>query len=38
MLTGKKIVWDPKAERITNDPALNEMLKPKMREPWAKMI
>ncbi len=38
MLTGKKIVWDPKAERITNEPALNEMLKPKMREPWAKMI
>jgi len=38
MLTGKKIVWDPKAERITNEPALNAMLRPKMREPWAKMI
>lgn len=34
MLTGKKIVWDPAAERITNDESLNKYLKPGFREPF----
>lgn len=34
MLTGKKIVWDPATERITNDESLNRYLKPEFRAPW----
>jgi predicted dehydrogenase len=37
MLTGKKIVWDPKAERITNDGSLNRYVKgivPFFRPPY----
>ena len=31
-LGGKKLAWDPKAERITNDASANQYLLPKMRE------
>ena len=34
MLTGRKLVWDPTAERITNDPEADTMLSRPMRPPW----
>ena len=34
MKLGKKLVWDPKAGRITNDESANPFLTPPMREPW----
>ena len=34
MKLGKKLEWDPKAERITNDESANQHLMPKMREPY----
>jgi hypothetical protein len=33
-LTGEKILWDAKAERITNSAKANAMLTRKYREPW----
>ena len=32
--TGRKLVWDPVAERITNDEALNRWLGKPYRPPW----
>ncbi len=32
--TGKKIQWDPEAERITNVPEANELLTRRYRAPW----
>ena len=32
--TGEKILWDAKAERITNNAKANAMLTRKYREPW----
>lgn len=32
--TGKKLHWDPKAERITNDEKANEMVTRRYRLPW----
>ncbi|MFQ6130813.1 MAG: Gfo/Idh/MocA family oxidoreductase [Armatimonadota bacterium] len=32
--TGRKIVWDPVDERITNDPELNRWVSKPMRAPW----
>ncbi|MDB5333592.1 MAG: oxidoreductase domain protein [Phycisphaerales bacterium] len=34
MATGKKLIWDPKTERITNEESLNALLKPTFRAPW----
>lgn len=34
LLTGRRIVWDPEAERITNDECLNRMVEKPMRAPW----
>jgi hypothetical protein len=34
MLTGKKLVWDPVNEQITNDAAANRLLIHPMRSPW----
>jgi len=34
MLLGRKLKWDPKAERFINDPAANSMLARAMRAPW----
>ena len=34
MLRGRKIQWDPKRERIINDPSANRMLGRAMRSPW----
>jgi len=34
MLTGRKLKWDPAAEKIINDPGANDLLTPKMRPPW----
>lgn len=31
---GRKLHWDPEAERFSNDPAANRMLSRAMREPW----
>ncbi len=35
MRTGRKIKWDPKAERILGDPAAERYLTRPMREPWS---
>jgi len=32
--TERKIQWDPKAERITNDENLNRLVAKPMRSPW----
>ncbi|MCX7049260.1 MAG: Gfo/Idh/MocA family oxidoreductase [Candidatus Sumerlaeota bacterium] len=34
ILRGKKLAWDPKAERFTNDEEANRMLSAPMRAPW----
>jgi predicted dehydrogenase len=34
MLTGRKLHWDPVAERFKNDDEANALLSPKMRAPW----
>jgi len=34
MLTGKRLKWDPVAERITNDEEANRMCRRPMRAPW----
>lgn len=34
MLLGRKLKWDPKNERFTNDPAANSMVTRAMRAPW----
>lgn len=34
MLCGRKIKWDPKRERIIDDPPANRMLSRAMRSPW----
>jgi predicted dehydrogenase len=34
MLLGRKLQWDPEAERFVNDPEANAMLGRKQREPW----
>ena len=31
---GRKLTWDPKAERFVNDDAANKMLTYPMRAPW----
>ena len=41
MLTGRKLQWDPRAERITNDQPLNKYLDgivPYFRPPWVKEL
>lgn len=35
MLTGRKLIWDPRKEQITNDSEANAMLMPTMRSPWS---
>ncbi len=32
---GKRLVWDPQAERFTNDPEANRLLVRTMRAPWS---
>jgi hypothetical protein len=32
--TGKKLVWDAKAGKITNDPSLNKYIKATARRGW----
>jgi predicted dehydrogenase len=34
MMTGKRIIWDPVAERITNDAEANRLVEKPMRSPW----
>jgi predicted dehydrogenase len=34
MITGRRIRWDPEAERILNDPTASRMLSTPMRSPW----
>ncbi|MCX5637005.1 MAG: Gfo/Idh/MocA family oxidoreductase [Planctomycetota bacterium] len=34
MQTGRKLVWDPKAERVVNDAEADRMLSSPMRSPW----
>ncbi len=34
MRLGRKLKWDPKAERFLNDDSANAMLSRKMRDPW----
>lgn len=34
MLRGRKLNWDPKMEKFTNDDIANKMLTPTMRPPW----
>jgi hypothetical protein len=34
MLTGRKLKWNPAAEKIIDDPGANDLLTPKMRPPW----
>jgi predicted dehydrogenase len=34
MLTGRKLVWDPVREQITNDAEANRMVTKPMRSPW----
>ena len=34
MLTGRKLIWDPKTEQIANDSEANALLAPAMRSPW----
>ena len=34
LLTGRKIVWDPRTEHITNDACLDRMVEKPMRAPW----
>jgi predicted dehydrogenase len=34
MLLGRKLKWDPKAERFIGDEAANKLLTPVMRSPW----
>ena len=34
MRTGKKLVWDAKAGRVTNDPALNKLISIQARSGW----
>jgi len=34
ILLGRKLVWDPVAERFTNDDEANRMILPPCREPW----
>jgi predicted dehydrogenase len=34
MLLGRKLQWDPTAERFVNDPAADSMLSRPQREPW----
>jgi predicted dehydrogenase len=34
MLLGRKLKWDPKAERFVGDDEANKLLMPRMRAPW----
>ncbi|MBX6311623.1 MAG: Gfo/Idh/MocA family oxidoreductase [Isosphaeraceae bacterium] len=34
MLTGRKLIWDPEAEQVTNCEEANRLLSPTMRKPW----
>jgi hypothetical protein len=34
MLLGRKLNWDPKAEKFINDPAADRMTARTMRAPW----
>lgn len=34
MLTGRKLNWDPKAEKFIDDSSADALLKPSMRAPW----
>ncbi len=34
MMLGRKLKWDPKAERFIDDPAANSMIDRSMRAPW----
>ncbi len=34
MRLGRKIKWDPAAERIIGDEEANKLLRPAMRPPW----
>jgi hypothetical protein len=34
MLLGRKLTWNPKRERFTNDDEANRMLCRAMRSPW----
>jgi hypothetical protein len=34
MLTGRKLVWDPIREQITNEAEANRMVSKPMRSPW----
>ena len=34
MILGRRIRWDPKRERVIDDPAANRMLERAMRSPW----
>ena len=34
MLTGRKLIWDPEREEITNDSTANRLVNKPMRDPW----
>jgi hypothetical protein len=34
MILGRKLKWDPAAERFVDDPGADEMLSREQREPW----
>ena len=35
MLTGQKLKWDPKQERLLGDSETSRLLTPPMRSPWS---